>query len=275
MQQSTVSRGDLLVGLADSLHNAQETRAPIKPLTDTVPDLSLAEAYRIQRHNIDRAVKNGQRVIGHKIGLTAIAMQQLFGVDEPDYGHLTDAMMLDPGQPLALDRLIDPQIEVEPAFVLKKDLKGPGLTVDHVLDATDYISICFEIIDSRIEDWRIKLEDTVSDNGSSAFVLMGETRFGPRDFDLRELRTELHVDGVLVEEGNTSAILGHPANGIAWLANKISEFGNHLHAGDIVLPGTCTRSYRIAGKGSATGSIARLGEVALNFTGRPTVVKEA
>lgn len=266
-------RESITIDLADRLHASSTSRQPIAPLTELHPDLTLAEAYRVQEINIDRAVAAGDSVVGHKIGLTALAMQELFGVDEPDYGHLTKTMILTPGAPLDLGHLIDPQIEVEPAFVLKNDLYGPGLDVEEVLDATDYISVCFEIIDSRIIDWNIRLQDTVGDNGSSAFVLMGEARVGPRDFDLRGLHTVLEVDGDEVESGNTSAILGHPANGIAWLANKISEFGKHLSAGDIVLPGTCTRSFRIAGKHHVRGAIEGIGEVQLELTGRPSVVR--
>jgi 2-keto-4-pentenoate hydratase len=196
-------------------------------------------------------------------------MQIKFGVDEPDYGHLLDTMCHDQGRVLDMSELIDPQIEVEPAFVLGADLTGPGITVQDVLDATEYISVCFEIIDSRIIDWRILLQDTVADNGSSARVVLGEERHSPRGLALENMETVLEIDGRVVETGNTGAILDHPANGVAWLANAIAQFGVGLQSGQVVLPGTCTRSFRINGRRKAIGRIAGLGEVGLTLTGRP------
>jgi 2-keto-4-pentenoate hydratase len=255
--------------LADELFRAEENRRPVEPLTQRHPALSLDDAYRIQQFNIDRRLAQGGRVIGHKIGLTARAMQIKFGVDEPDYGHLLDTMWLDGSDALDMGELIDPQIEVEPAFVLGADLSGPDVSIDDVMEATDYISVCFEIIDSRIVDWRILLQDTVADNGSSARVVLGEERHRAGDLRLDDMETELEVDGRVVETGNTSAILGHPAQGVAWLANAISRFGVGLKAGHVVLPGTCTRSYRINGHKEARGRIHGLGEVRLALTGRP------
>jgi 2-keto-4-pentenoate hydratase len=255
--------------LADELYRAERDRRPVDPLTDRHPTLSLADAYRIQQVNIERRLARGERIVGHKIGLTARAMQIKFGVDEPDYGHLLDTMCHDQGRVLDMSELIDPQIEVEPAFVLGADLTGPGITVQDVLDATEYISVCFEIIDSRIRDWRILLQDTVADNGSSARVVLGEERHSPRGLALENMETVLEIDGRVVETGNTGAILDHPANGVAWLANAIAQFGVGLQSGQVVLPGTCTRSFRINGRRKAIGRIAGLGEVGLTLTGRP------
>ncbi len=262
---------DVVAICAGALDEAETSRTPIAPLTERFPSLTLQDAYAIQQKNINARSARGERIVGHKIGLTAETMQKLFGVDEPDYGHIMESMLHPESSVLDMSRLIDPQIEVEPAFVLGRDLRGPDLTIEDVLDATDHITVCFEIIDSRIADWRIKLEDTVADNGSSALVTMGTTKIKPREFDLRGLETVLEVDGKVVETGDTTAILGHPANGVAWLANKISQFGVGLKEGDIVLPGTCTRSFRIGGCKHARGSIARLGEVSLDLTGAPTV----
>jgi len=138
-----------------------------------------------------------------------------------------------------------------------------------VLSATDYISVCFEIIDSRITDWRIRLQDTVADNGSSARVVLGQERLRPQGLRLEDMLTELEIDGRVVETGNTGAILDHPANGVAWLANAIAQFGVGLQAGHVVLPGTCTRSYRINGRRRAVGRIDGLGDVSLDLAGRP------
>ena len=267
------SRADFIARCSSKLFDAETARRPIEALTKTFPGLSLPDAYRIQRANVERRLARGERIIGHKIGLTAKAMQELFGVREPDYGHLLNTMMHDAKAPFDLGSLIDPQIEVEPAFVLAKGLKGPGVTPADVLAATSHISVCFEIIDSRIIDWRIKLPDTVADNGSSARVVLGSARVNPSELELDNLHTELELDGVVVETGNTNAILGHPANGMAWLANQIGEFGIALQPGHVVLPGTCTRSVRIAGHHRVAGRIAGLGEVTLELKGAPSVTK--
>lgn len=257
--------------LADRLFKAELDRKPIGPLTETYPALTLRDAYQVQQHNVDRRVAAGERIVGHKIGLTAKAMQEKFGVSEPDYGHLFEAMLLDGSQPLNLSELVDPQIEVEPAFVLGSDLKGPNFTIESVLAATKYVCACFEVIDSRIINWQIKLPDTVADNGSSARLLLGTQRHDPRKLRLDNMETELELDGRVVETGNTSAILGHPATGIVWLANALAEYGVSLKAGHIVLPGTCTRSRKIGGLREVKGRIAGLGEVVLKLTGQPTV----
>jgi 2-keto-4-pentenoate hydratase len=259
---------------AATLAAAELSRRPIRPLTDSHPDLSIADAYAIQRANIVRRTQAGERIVGHKIGLTALTMQELFGVNEPDYGHLLNTMMHDASNALDLSELIDPQIEVEPAFVLSRPLRGPGLTGEDVLAATDYISTCFEIIDSRIADWRIRVQDTVADNGSSARVIMGSQKVSPRALQLDDLQTMLTLDGEVVERGNTAAILGHPANGVAWLANKLGEFGVTLQKGDVVLPGTCTRCRRLAGHRIATGTIVGLGEVSVQIKNAPSIVQK-
>lgn len=256
---------------AQWLRQAEDDRIPIEPLTDTLPGLTVEDAYRIQRLNIERRLAAGDAVAGHKIGLTARAMQELFGVDEPDYGHLLRSMVHEAAQPLELATLIEPQIEVEPAFFLGRPLAGPGVTMQDVLDATEYVVTCFEVIDSRIAHWRIRLEDTVADNGSSARVVLGGARMPVSALAERGLDTVLEVDGAVVETGNTEAILGHPANGVVWLANTLAGYGVSLEAGHLVLPGTCTRSYRLAGHRHARGRIEGLGDVTLTIVNQPAV----
>ena len=262
-----------VIRCADLLSEAESERRAIGPMTDLYADLSLQEAYGVQQYNIRRRLAAGESIAGHKIGLTARAMQIKFGVDEPDFGHLLSTMFLKDGATLDLSELVDPQIEVEPAFVLKKRLMGPNLGIADVIAATDYISVCFEIIDSRIEDWRIKLQDTVADNGSSARVVLSEQRFKPENVKLDDLETSLEFDGLVVERGNSSAILGHPANGIAWLGNTLSQFDVALEQGHIVLPGTCTKSRRIFGHSQIRGCMQGIGEVSLAVTGRPAITK--
>jgi len=268
---SEAGAAELIARCAAVLHGAESSRRPIDPLTSRFPELTVPEAYRIQQANVERRLARGERVVGHKIGLTARAMQELFGVNEPDYGHLLDTMLHDERVPLDLSTLIDPQIEIEPAFVLGSRLQGPNVGVADVLAATEYVCVCFEVIDSRIIDWRVRLQDTVADNGSSARVVLGAFKADPSALELDNLETELELDGVVRETGNTSAILGHPANGIAWLANRISEFGLTLDAGHVVLPGTCTRCVRIGGHSRVAGRIEGLGEVTLQLVGTPSV----
>jgi len=265
------SDAHMLSVIADRLFQAEQRREPIDPITESYPNLSLEDAYKIQQLNVTRRIAAGEKVLGHKIGLTAKAMQEKFGVNEPDFGHLLDTMFHDPVAPLNLGELIDPQIEVEPAFVLGKRLVGPNVEISDVIDATDYVVACFEVIDSRIVNWRIKLEDTVADNGSSARVVLGSQRVHPESLALDDVETVLELDGTVVAVGNTSAVLGHPANGVAWLANYVSRFGVALEAGHIVLPGTCTRSFRIGGHHNVRGGMAGLGEVNLELAGAPKV----
>lgn len=260
-----------LAYLAECLRSAERNRRPIAPLTDDCPNLSLESAYRIQQINIERRLAARETLIGHKIGLTGKPMQEKFGVKEPDYGHLLDTMQLDVNSPLNLDSLIDPQIEVEPGFVLGRKLEGPGLTIDDVLSATEYVVACYEIIDSRIINWQIRLQDTVADNGSSARFVLGVDRVAPADLALDDLETRLELDREPVDAGNTRDILGHPAMGIAWLGNKLAEFGVALEAGHVVLPGTCIRSHRLQGHGTVRGSIEGLGGVELEITGEARV----
>ncbi|MGB5133052.1 MAG: fumarylacetoacetate hydrolase family protein [Steroidobacteraceae bacterium] len=266
---------DLIVRCAGMLAAAESARIPIDPLTAAYPQLSVADAYRIQQENIELRVARGEQIVGHKIGLTAKAMQDLFGVNEPDFGHLMNTMMHEARIPLDLGELIDPQIEVEPAFVLGRRLQGPGVSVADVLAATTGVRVCLEVIDSRIIDWRIKLQDTVADNGSSARVVLGSQIMPPSMLKLDDLDTELELDGVVVETGNTSAILGNPAKSIAWLANRLADFGIALEPGHFVLPGTCTRSVRIRGRRWIVGRIAGLGEVLLHLTGKPAIAAMA
>jgi 2-keto-4-pentenoate hydratase len=270
MRERTSSAIDLGACAAD-LAKAEAERIPIGPLTERFPALTLQDAYAIQQANVRRRTDSGERIVGHKIGLTAKAMQELMGVNEPDYGHLLDTMVHDLHGPLDLSELIDPQVEVEPGFVLAQPLSGADLTIENVIDATDYIVVCLEIIDSRNVDWRIKVQDTVADNGSSARIVVGEERVKPKAVALDGLLTTLELDHKVVETGVTTAILGHPAIGVAWLARSLSQFNITLRPGDIVLPGTCTRSRRLFGHDYATGRIDKLGSVSISIRNQPFI----
>jgi 2-keto-4-pentenoate hydratase len=247
---------------ASALAEAERRRAPIEPLTARYPNLDLAGAYAIQLRNVRRRLDGGEQVRGHKVGLTAMAMQELFGVDEPDYGHLLESMFIADGAVVSRERFIDAQVEVEPAFILGADLHGPGITPDDVVAATSSVVPSLEIIDSRIVDWTIKLEDTVADNGSSAAVVLGSTPIPLDSGALADAAVQLVIDDEVIERGSTRDILGHPAIAVAWLANALARFDIGFDAGHVVLPGTCTRSTRLR-RGHVSGVIAGLGSVGL------------
>jgi 2-keto-4-pentenoate hydratase len=253
-----------LAALADALARAERERAPIEPLTDEHPDLSASEAYEIQRLGVTRRLGDGARIVGHKVGLTARAMQQMFGVNEPDYGHLLDVMVALERSVVSVERFIAPMVEVEPAFVLGKRLCGPGVIPSDVIRATDHVLPALEIIDSRIRDWRIQLADTIADNGSSAGLVLGGRPLRLDQLDVRDLDAAVEVDGTIAEQGNTRAILGSPINAVAWLANALGRHGIALEPGHVVLPGTCARAVPV-GRGVVRGRFEILGDVEVTF----------
>jgi 2-keto-4-pentenoate hydratase len=254
-----------LAEVAGRLADAERDRVAIEPPSSMHPDLALDDAYAIQRINIERRVERGSCVRGHKIGLTAKVMQELFGVNEPDYGHLMDDMFEYEASTVSLDRFISPRVEVEPAFVLGRRLEGPGITAADVVRATECVMPAIEIIDSRVADWNIKLVDTVADNGSSGGVVLGGRPVSLTSFDPRTVFAQLLVDGRVVEYGSTAGILGNPVTSVAWLANALSRFEVALEAGHVVLPGTCVRAVPVAAGNSFTGRFGVLGDVEVEF----------
>lgn len=224
--------------LAKHLAKAVEDGAGVAPVTEIRPQLTVPEAYDIQLHNINRKLKAGRQIVGKKIGLTSKAMQDSLGVDEPDYGHLLDDMVITNDEPvLYRDQVLQPRVEGELAFVLKQDLIGPSVTVADVLAATETIVAAIEIVDSRVKDWQITLRDTVADNGSSAFYILGDKRLAPDQVDRIGVDMQLYKNGELINEGNGKAVLGDPAYCVAWLANKLHEFNITLKAGEVILAG--------------------------------------
>jgi 2-keto-4-pentenoate hydratase len=221
---------------ADQLFEAEKSRTPVPPLTEQYPALSAEEAYEIQLANVQRLQKAGYRITGKKIGLTSRGIQQQFGVHEPDYGHLFNFMDCPNGE-ICADRLVQPKIEAEIAFILKEDLSGGKLTADDVRRATDYVSAAFEIVDSRIRDWKIKLPDTVADNASSGRYVLGSSRIRLRDIDLASVSVKLWKNGSPAGEGIGSAVLGDPAAAVAWLANRLWDYRVQLKTGEVILSG--------------------------------------
>lgn len=251
--------------LSNRLAAAKESGRGISPLTESYPDLDVEDAYRIQLETVRKELEMGKRIVGKKIGLTSLAMQKLLGVDEPDYGHLFDDMVVENGGAVAADQLLQPKVEAEIAFILKEDLKGPGVTALDVLKATKYVLPALEIVDSRIQDWKIKLADTIADNASSGMYVLGGKPARVDEVDLTLIGMLLTKNGKLVNTGVGAAALGHPATCVAWLANKLSEFDIPLKAGEVILSGALSAAVD-AKKGDVfTARFAHIGEVSVHF----------
>jgi 2-keto-4-pentenoate hydratase len=256
---------DVRRSVADALRDAEEQRRPIPPLRETWPAIGVVDAYEIQLLNIRRRLESGATVHGHKVGLSSHAMQEMMGVDEPDYGHLLSDMALSADEPVPADRYCYPRVEVEVGFVLGETLPGEGCTVDDVLAATEYVAPAIELIDSRILDWDIKIADTIADNASSAGYVLGTQRTDPRSLDLRTIEAVLTRNGEQVAEGRSDAVLGNPVTAVAWLADKVAGFGVKLEAGNVILPGSVHRAVDVRPGDSFTADMGRLGSVSLTF----------
>ena len=251
--------------LAADLAEAERTRVAIDPLTSRNVDIDVVDAYEIQLINIRQRVAEGARVIGHKVGLSSEAMQKMMNVDEPDYGHLLDEMQVYEDRPVVSANYLYPRVEVEVGFILADDLPGAGCTEDDVLAATAAFAPSIELIDTRIKDWKIKLCDTIADNASSAGWVLGEARVSPKDIDIRNIDAVLTNNGEVVAEGRSDAVLGNPVTAVAWLARKVEGFGVRLKAGDIVLPGSCTRAIDAVPGSHFVADFTGLGSVRLSF----------
>ena len=236
----------LLEKLSSELRRARDTSTAIPPLTSDHPELSLEDAYAIAQCGIDAEVGAGARVVGHKIGLTAVAVQRQLGVDTPDYGALLDSMEISNGATLSAADFIAPRIELELAFRLGSSLTGPGVTTDDVRAATVSVHPSIELVDSRIADWKITLPDTVADRASSAGFVVGAASASLDELDVTALEVALECNGDTVERGRSDAVLGDPCAAVAWLANALGEFGHTLESGEVVLSGACTRMVSIS-----------------------------
>lgn len=254
-----------IIEYANQLAKAETSRMGISPLSEIEPSLTLNDAYSIQLTNIQRKVEDGHKIVGKKIGLTSKAMQTLLGVDEPDYGHLLDSMVVENGGRVDIDKVLQPKVEAEIAFVLKRDLKGPHVTVLDVLQATDYIVPALEIVDSRVLDWKINLTDTVADNASSGFYVLGGNPTKVTDIDLELVGMVFSKNGEIVNTGVGAAALGNPAYCVAWLANRLADFDITLKAGEVVLSGALSAAVNAEKGNSFTARFAHLGQVSVQF----------
>ena len=224
--------------LGDELYTALRTQQVVEPLSNRHPDITIEQAYAIQQRMLLRRQQDGERIVGKKIGVTSAAVMNMLGVHQPDFGWLTDAMIVNQGESIDISTLIQPKAEGEIAFLLKRDLMGPGVGVADVLAATECVMPCFEIVDSRIRDWKIKIQDTVADNASCGVFVLGDRLVDPREVDLTTCGMVLEKNGEIVATGAGAAAMGHPANAVAWLANTLGAHGIALEAGEVVLSGS-------------------------------------
>jgi 2-oxo-hept-3-ene-1,7-dioate hydratase len=237
----------VIQSLALRLREARKSRIPLRHFSSEHREMTIEDGYAVQREWVRLELAAGRRILGRKIGLTSRAMQQASQITEPDYAPLMDDMFFDAGADIPINQFISPRVEVELAFILREALHGPGISLFDVLRATEYVTPALEIIDARIEQFDRdtkaprKVTDTISDFAANAGIVLGGRPVKPDEVDLRWVGALLHKNGVIEESGLAAAVLNHPANGVAWLANKIAPYGEQLNVGDIVLAGSFTR----------------------------------
>lgn len=238
---------DTIKQLATALNNAEKNGTQLRQFSLDHPEMTIDDAYAVQKAWVDLKLDEGRELRGHKIGLTSRAMQISSNIEEPDYGALLDDMFFEEGSTIPTDRFIVPRVEVELAFILGKPLSGPNCTIFDVLEATDWVIPALEIIDARLHhvdpETKVtrKVFDTISDNAANAGVILGGRPIRPLDLDLRRVSGILYRNGVIEESGVAAAVLNHPAKGVAWLANKLAPHGVTLQPGQVILGGSFTR----------------------------------
>ena len=262
---------DTIDELARELYAARKSRTPVRHFSKRFPQMTVDDGYAVQRAWVALEVKDGRTVKGCKIGLTSRAMQQASQIDEPDFAPLMDDMFFAQGTDIPISRFIAPRVEVELAFILGKPLKGPGATLFDVLLATDYVTPAIEIIDARIEQFdretkvMRKVFDTISDFAANAGIVLGGRPVKPTEVDLRWVGALLYKNSVIEETGLAAGVLNHPANGVAWLANRLAPFDEQLNAGDVVLAGSFTRPTTAQAGDNFHVDYGPLGSVAFRF----------
>jgi len=250
---------------AKELLEAETAVKEIAAFTDRDESITVEDAYYIQLETVKLKEAQGKKVIGKKVGLTSRAMQEMLQVDEPDYGHLFDDMTVKNGDIVDTKTMVAPRIEAEIGFMLKDDLVGPNITFLDVIMATDYVLPTLEIIDSRIADWKIKLIDTVADNGSSAKVVIGDEKKNLEDIHLRTNGMILKKNEEIVATGSGAAALGHPAEAVAWLANKLADFDITLKTGELILPGALSGALNVEAGDTIKADFGTLGVAEVTF----------
>ena len=258
----------LIESLGDELYAALRSRSTLLPISSRHPELGVEDAYHVSLRLLQHRLADGEKLIGKKIGVTSKAVQDMLDVRQPDFGFLTDVMQVADGGIVSVTRcgLIQPRAEGEIAFVLGSDLSGPNVTREDVLDATEWVIPCFEIVDSRIRDWKIRIQDTVADNASCGVFVLGNTRTAPRAVDLATVRLDLFRNGHPAGSGLGSAVQGHPAEAVAWLANTLSRFGIPFLKGEIILSGSLAPLVPAAAGDHFELTIEGLGSASIAFT---------
>lgn len=257
--------------IADELHAARRDVSTVRQISLRHPEMTVIDAYAVQQSLIGRMRVEGSTVVGRKVGLTSMPMQRSMGISEPDYGVITDDMVFPSGGEIEAARFNYPRVEIELAFILRDGLEGPGVTVGDVLRATSHVSPSIEILDSRVEmtdaatGHRRTIVDTVSDNAADAGMVVGPGVLDPHDLRPRELSALLYINGIIEETGVASAVLGHPAQAVAWLANKLAEYDQALEAGQVVLSGSLTQSIPVSAGDVVHGDFGELGAVTCRF----------
>ena len=259
MDKTTIQR------YGDELYQALIDRKPVDPLTDREPSITIEDAYQIQLRMIQRRVDAGETIVGKKIGVTSKVVMQMLKVNQPDFGQMTSGMVFNEGEAIRTDTMIAPRAEAEVAFMLKRDLMGPGVTAADVLRATDCVMPCFEIVDSRIKDWKIKIQDTVADNASCGVLTLGGLRKDPRKLDLALAGMVLEKNGELISTSTGAAVQGSPVNAVAWLANTLGRLGIGLKAGEIILSGSQSPLVPVKAGDSLVCSVGGLGSTSVRF----------
>ncbi|MDY3197856.1 MAG: 2-oxopent-4-enoate hydratase [Pseudomonadaceae bacterium] len=255
----------------EELYQAWLSRRPVQPLIEREPEITIEDAYRIQEAFVARRVAAGETIVGKKIGATSLAVQEMLGVYQPDFGMLLSGMVYQEGDTIDLGQLIQPKAEAELAFVLKEDLKGPGITAMDVIRATDYVLPCFEIVDSRISNWKLKIQDTVADNASCGVYVLGKTKGDPRKLDITLAGMVLEKNGELFSTGVGAAVQGSPANAVAWLANTLGALGIPFRAGEVILSGSQSTLVPVADGDELVCTVGGLGSCRVSFSGRSAV----
>ena len=255
----------------DELYLAWLTRSTVPPLLQREPEITIEDAYKIQLRMVERRVQAGETIVGKKIGVTSKPVQDFLGVFQPDFGQLTSGMVYQEGETIDLSKLIQPKAEAELAFVLKEDLIGPGITAMDVIRATDYVAPCFEIVDSRITDWKIKIQDTVADNASCGVYVIGKTRGDPRKLDITLAGMVLEKNGELHSTAAGAAVQGSPANAVAWLANTLGRLGIPFRAGEVILSGSQSVLVPVVDGDELVCTVGGLGSCRVKFSGRSAV----
>jgi 2-oxopent-4-enoate/cis-2-oxohex-4-enoate hydratase len=255
----------LIHTLGDELYDALKACRVVDPLSARHAGITIEDAYRIQQRLNARRVEAGETIVGKKIGVTSKAVMNMLGVFQPDFGMLLDGMVYNEGEAIEASTLIQPKAEGEIAFILKRDLVGPGVSAADVIAATEGVMACFEIVDSRIRDWKIKIQDTVADNASCGVFVLGDRVVSPLEVDLNTCGMVLEKNGEIVATGAGAAALGAPANAVAWLANTLGHLGIPLKAGEIVLSGSLAIMVPVKAGDNLRVTIGGIGSCSVRF----------